>query len=108
MRTFMITTAAILGLSTAVYAEPVFLGYGEYAVEADEFEFGLGAEFGAAEELFIVPMLIATSTDGNFELDRVEVDVEYVLNKQVNLYAEIETDGDLNYVETTLGADFSF
>lgn len=105
----MIATATVLAMSTAVYAEaPSVLGYAEYAVEAEQFEFGLGTQLIIAEGVTVTPMVIGTDASGAFELESAEVSIRYGLSNGAYLYTVLETDADFGYAETTVGVSFNF
>ncbi len=109
MKSVMIAAAAFATMATMASAEaPTFLGYSEYAIEAETFELGAGAEFIVADSLILTPMVIGFGTTEDFQFDRAELKASYGLNENVGLYGKIKTDSDLNYSETVLGASFQF
>lgn len=95
--------AAMIAFAGAAVAEPTYLGYAEYAVEAETFEVATGAEFALNNGVTVTPMIVGFGIAEDFDFDRAEVTVEYKLNKNVNLYGTVETDSNLDYAETTLG-----
>jgi hypothetical protein len=110
MKSVMIATAALVAMTSfAVAAErPTILGYSEYAVEAETFELGAGAEFIVNDRLIVKTMVVGFGTDEDFQFDRLELNTSYGINENVDLYGKLETDEDLNYSETTLGVALQF
>lgn len=106
MKSVMIAAAALVAFASAASAfeRPTVLSYGEYKVEAETFELGAGTEFVLGNGIVLTPMIVALDTaNDNFDFDRAELNVSYGVNQNVDLYATIETDADLDYSETTLG-----
>lgn len=87
---------------------PTILGYGEYAVEAETFELGAGAEFIIADRLIITPMVVGFGVSEDFKFDRLEVNASYGINENVDVYGKVETDEDLHHAETTIGVALQF
>lgn len=110
MKSVMIAAAALVAMTGFAMAgeRPTILGYGEYAVEAETFELGAGAEFIVADRLIVTPMVVGFGVSEDFKFDRLEVKASYDLNENVDLYGKIETDEDLNYAETTVGVALQF
>ena len=110
MKSVMIAAAALVATVTMASAgeRPTILGYSEYAVEAETFEVGAGAEFIVADRLIVTPMVVGFGASDDFDFDRLEVKALYGVNDNVDLYGTIETDDELNYAETTVGVAFQF
>ncbi len=110
MKSVMIAAAAITAMATMASAadRPTIVGYSEYAVEAETFELGAGAELIVADRLIVTPTVIGFGTTDDFNFDRLEVKASYGLNENVDLYGKIKTDDELNYAETVIGASFQF
>lgn len=110
MKNVFAAAAVFLGMTTASFAQDVgFVGYGEYAFEAEAFETGVGMEFGFYDRLVVTPMLTATRTEADgFEFQSVDVTADYTLNETVDLYATLATNSDLEYQDFTVGASFNF
>ncbi len=110
MKSVMIAAAAITAMATMASAadRPTFLAYSEYAIEAETFELGAGAEFIVADRVIVTPMLIGFGTNEDFAFDRAELKASYGVNENVDLYGKIATDSDLNYEEATVGVAFQF
>lgn len=105
----MITTAVLLSLTTAAYAEPLgIIGYAEYAVEAESVETAVGTEFTISDGLTVTPMVVGFSTADEFGFDRLEVTATYDATEDLDLYVRVETNDDLEYAEATVGVGFSF
>lgn len=110
MKSIMLATAALAMTATVATAadRPTIVGYSEYAVEAETFELGTGAEFIVADRLIVTPTVIGFGTTDDFNFDRLEVKASYGLSENVDLYGKIKTDDELNYSETVIGASFQF
>ena len=110
MKSVMIAAAALVAMTGFAMAgeRPTILSYGEYAVEAETFELGAGAEFILADRLIVTPMVIGFGTTEDFAFDRVEVKASYGINENVDVYGKVETDEDLHYAETTVGVALQF
>lgn len=108
MKSVMLAAVAGLALATAASAADVsYLGYGEYAVEAQTFEVGVGAELGFGQ-LTITPTLIGSDVAGSFDFDHAEVRADFAVNANVTAYGKIATDDELRYDEATVGVAFKF
>mgnify|MGYP000175578369 CR=1 FL=1 len=110
MKSVMIAAAAITAMATMASAadRPTILGYSEYAVEAESFETGVGAEFIVADSVLITPMIIGSGDVNNFAFDHAELKAKYGVNENIDLYGKIASDADFNYAETTVGVAFQF
>lgn len=110
MKSVMIAAAALVAMTSfaAAAERPIILGYSEYAVEAETFELGAGAEFIVNDRLIVKTMVVGFGTDEDFQFDRLELNTSYGINENVDLYGKLETDEDLNYSETTLGVALQF
>lgn len=109
MKSVMIAAAALVATVTVATAEvPTFVGYSEYAVEAETFELGAGAEFIIADGLILTPTLVAFGTSEDFDFNRAELKASYGLNENVGLYGKLKTNADFEYDEAVIGASFQF
>lgn len=109
MKSVMIATAALVATATVAMAEiPTFVGYSEYAVEAETFELGAGAEVIVAGGLILTPTLVAFGTAEDFDFNRAELKASYGLNENVGLYGKLKTNADFEYDEAVIGASFQF
>jgi hypothetical protein len=110
MKSVMTAVAAIALTAGAASAFelPTAVGYSEYAVEAETFELGAGAEFVIGNGLILTPMIAGFGTTEDFDFNRAELKASYGLNENVSLYGKIKSDADLNYDEAVLGASFQF
>ena len=106
MKKIMIATVALFAAASAASAfeRPTLLSYGEYTVEAQDVELGVGTEFILDGGLTITPWVVATDTGADsLTFDHAAINVAYGVNENVDLYGKVETDSDLNYSETTIG-----
>lgn len=115
MKKFMLAAVAAIGLSGAAYAgadRPVtFNGYGEYAVEAEAFELGLGADFtpSSMQELSLGVLAVSTYTNANnVQFDHIDFKAAYVVYTGVEAYGKVTLDNKFNYSEAVVGVAFSF
>ena len=110
MKSVMITATALVAMATVATAadRPTVVGYSEYAVEAQTFELGAGAEFIVADGLILTPTVVGFGTSDDFAFDHAEVKASYGLNENLDLYGKVKTDSDLKYSETVLGVAFQF
>ena len=110
MKNVFAAIAVFLGMTTASFAQDVgFVGYGEYAFEAEVFETGVGMEFGFYDRLVITPTLTANYTEADgLEFAGADITADYTLNETVGLYATLAADSDLEYQDFTVGASFNF
>lgn len=109
MKSVMIAAAALVATATVAMADtPTFVGYSEYAVEAQTFELGAGAEFIIADGLILTPTLVGFGTSSDFDFNRAELKASYGLNENINLYGKVKTDADFKYDEAVVGVAFQF
>ena len=109
MKSVMIAAAALVAMTGVAAAEvPTFVGYSEYAVEAETFELGAGAEFILADRLILTPTLVGFGTADEFDFDRLEVKASYGLNENLDMYGKLKTDADFKYDEAIVGVAFQF
>ena len=102
--------AATLALTTAGAASAqdyTVFGTAEYAVEADTFEIGVGADIYVGDFTF-TPALYADRVADENDLNRAELTVAYQINGNWAAYATVETDRDWDYAETTFGTRVEF
>ena len=108
MKSVMLAAVAGLALASAASAADVsYLGYGEYAIEAQTFEVGVGAAVGFGN-LTVTPTVIGSDVAGSFDFDHVEVRADYAVNTNVTAYGKVATDDELRYDEAVLGVAFKF
>ena len=110
MKTLLLAsvTALTLASSSAFAGDLSFGGYGEYALEAETFEFGVGADY-AIDAITLSAEIVATKpNDVDLDLDHVDLGVTYAAAEQADIYGKITLDSDLEYSETTVGVAFSF
>lgn len=119
----IIAAAMVAGLSSASYAgglaapvnEPVvmapsennvaFVGYAEYATEAETIEAGVGVEFGVTDRLSLTPTLVMTGTNlEDIDFKEIDVTAAYDLSTMVAVQGVFTLDSDFEYKETRLGA----
>lgn len=123
MKKFIMTTALALGITTTAAtasdlrrgpaAEPIdgfaVIGYGQYAVESETVETGLGMAWGAFDRLLVTGMFVGEDTaTTDFEFESLELGVDYSVNRNMSLYATLSSDEDFKYDEFLFGASFSF
>jgi hypothetical protein len=123
MKKLFMGTALALGLSTTMVAasdlrrgpaaEPIdgfaVIGYGQYAVESETLETGLGVGWGIFDRLLVTGMFIGEDTaTTDFEFESLEIGVDYSVTGNISLYATLSSDSDFNYDEFLFGASFSF
>lgn len=115
MKNVLLATAAVFGFATAAHAgadRPVtFSTYAEYAVEAEAFELGAGAEFSlnAMPDLQFGVTAVAVDTPADsLDFDHLDLSVSYVFNNGAEVYGEVTLDDSLEYTETVVGVAFSF
>lgn len=103
--------AAVLaaGLATAASAEDLsFIGSAEYAFEAEALETKLGAQYDVDNWTFVGLVTVEDTSTTNFDFTGVELGAAYAVNANIDVYAKLETDGDMNYEEATIGTAFKF
>ena len=97
------------GFSSAVAAQELnFVGSAEYAFEAEAFETKLGAQYDVSNWTFVGLLVAEDTSTTDLDFTGVELVGAYAVNENIDLYAKLETDGDLNYEETTIGTAFKF
>jgi hypothetical protein len=113
MKKIMLATVAAFAFAGAAFAgadRPVtFNTYGEYAVEAQAFEFGVGADLNTDSAFTAGIMAVAVdNADQNFDFDHLDLNVGYVVSEGAALYGKVTLDDELSYDETTVGLALSF
>lgn len=109
MKNLLLTTIALISLSTAALAlDTSIVGYGEYAVEAEALESSVGIELamGAVTVTPSIEVIYTSNTD--FEFNGAEVSLIYGLTETLNVYGVVEANKDFEHQETTLGIAFRF
>ena len=108
MKTMILASALILGASVA-YADGFGVnGYGEYAFEAEAFEFGLGATYEVDVFTLYADTVFTKPNDVEFDLDEVTFGVDYAIDENIGIYTEVEFDGEFDYSESRVGLNFEF
>lgn len=115
MKKIMLAAVAAIGLSGTAYAgadRPVtFNGYGEYAVEAEAFELGIGANFtpSAMQDLTLGLVAVSTYTSADsIQFDHIDLKAAYVVRAGVEAYGKVTLDDKFDYSEAVVGVAFSF
>ncbi len=109
MKSVMIAVTALVAMTGMAMAEtPTFVGYSEYAVEANSFEIGAGAELYVLDGFYLTPMVIGNGDVDAFDFTRAEVKATYVVNENIDVYGKIKTDADFNYDDAVVGVAFRF
>jgi len=104
----ILASALVLGTSAA-YADGFGVnGYGEYAFEAEGFEFGVGVTYEVDAFTLYADTVFTKPNDVEFDLDEVSLGVNYALNETVGLYTEVVFDGEFDYTEAYIGMNFEF
>ena len=109
MKTTTILAAAFaLGTAGVASAQDYSVfGTAEYAVEADTFEIGVGADIYVGAFTF-TPAIYADRVADVNDLNRAELTVAYQINGNWAAYATVETDREWDYAETTFGTRVEF
>ena len=108
MKASMIAAAALVAMVTMASAQPTFLAYSEYAVEAETLELGAGAEFVVTDSVLVTPVVVGFGTQDTFDFDHAEFKVEYLVNENWTVFGRVETDADFDYADTFIGAELQF
>jgi hypothetical protein len=113
MKKIMLATVAAFAFAGAAFAgadRPLtFNTYGEYAVEAEAFEFGVGADWNTDSALSLGVVAVAVDNAGqNFDFDHLDINVGYVVSENGEVYGKVTFDDELTYAETVVGVAFSF
>ena len=97
------------GLATAASAEDLsFVGNAEYAFEAEVFSTDLGVQYDIDNWTLVGLVNVEDTSTTDISFTGAELSAAYAVNANVDLYAILETDEDLNYEETTIGTAFKF
>lgn len=108
MKKLMITAAALTMLAGTAMAGPTLSGYGEYALEAEQFEVGLSAGW-ELDSLSVSAGVVGThSAAESLHFDHAEVGASYSLSDNLSAYGKIKTDSNLKYNELVIGTALSF
>jgi len=108
MKTMILASALVLGTSAA-YADGFGVnGYGEYAFEAEGFEFGVGVTYEVDVFTLYADTVFTKPNDVEFDLDEVIFGVDYAIDENIGLYTEVEFDNDFDYQEAVIGLSFEF
>lgn len=100
---------AFLALTTtAASAQDItFFGETEYAVEADAFEAGVGADI-TMDALTFTPAVYGDRVNDTTDFNRAQLTVSYAFTDSASAYVTVETDREWDYAETTFGARVEF
>jgi len=111
MKTLMIAAVTAATLSAASVAQAndlAFVGGFEYSTRgAGVFETTAGVEY-TIENFTFAPLVTLNNSTGNFDLNKVELEVGYDVNENVNLYVNFVTNRALTLTETQVGVEFRF
>ena len=107
MKFVLAATFAVLSTSASAGGF-LYNAYGEYAVEGESFEFGLGAEYFTGPVSLSAGLTLVKPNGTDLDIDSVDLGASYSLNHDVTLYGNVEFDQNLDYTETTVGVAFSF
>ena len=106
---FVLAAAVLAAFSTSAYAEGFGVnGYGEYAFEAEVFEFGLGATYTVDAITAYLDVVFVNPVGEPHDLEGVDLGVAYDANEYISVFTEVSFDEDLDYSDVTVGAAFSF
>lgn len=109
MKFVLATVAAFVTFTNVAAADGFsFFGYGEYAIEAESLEFGLGTDYTIDALTLSASMTFTRPSGTEMDLDHVNIGALYSINDNLGLYGDVELDGDFEYSETTLGVAFTF
>jgi hypothetical protein len=110
MKTLLLAsvTALTLASSSAFAGDLSFGGYGEYALEAETFEFGLGADYNVNAVTFSSALVVTKPNGVDLDLDHVDLGVSYAASEQADIYGKVTLDSELKYDETTIGVAVRF
>lgn len=97
---------ALFGTMAAAQ-EAGFFGNAEYAVEKQQFELNVGADYTYNGVTF-AGLTKFDDKSGNFEFVGAEVGMSYGVSENVDLYTVVEFDEDLEYDEWVVGAAWRF
>lgn len=105
----IIATAALaLSTSTVVAGELAFNAYGEYAVEAQGFELGVGADYSLQAVTIYSEAVFTKPQNVDFDFDHVDVGVSYNFTNSTKAYGEITLDKQFDYSEAVVGVAVNF
>jgi len=107
MKSIVLATA-FAALATTAFAGPAVVGYSKYAVEAQTFELQVGVQLPMNDQFTFTPSLVGFGTSDTFAFDHAKFNITYNLNHNIHFYANLNTDENFKYAETTLGLAFRF
>lgn len=109
MKNLLIITAATIALASPAIANDLSFGaYGEYALEAESLEFGLGADYVVGEATFSADLTVVKFNGESLDLDSLDLSAAYAISNKSDIYATITLDSDLKYTETVVGIAVKF
>lgn len=110
MKKIMLATVAAFAFAGAASAGSLsYSAYGEYAVEAESIETGVGVAYLLDNNLEFSAEVVAIDTpEVSFEVDHVDLGVSYGVNPNADIYATVTLDDELRYDETVLGVALKF
>lgn len=109
MKKIMLATVAAFAFAGAASAGSLsYSAYGEYAVEADAIETGVGAAYTLDNLQFTAKLVAVDTPEVNFDFDHADLGVSYAINANADVYARVTLDDELRYDETVLGVALNF
>lgn len=110
MKKLLVLTAALFAATAGVAAadDLSFLGKAEYAFEAVTFETKLGVQYDIDNWSFVGLAVVEDTATTDLEFTGLELTGAYAVNANIDVYAIVEFDEDLDYTETTIGTAFKF
>lgn len=101
--------AAALALGTAAYADGFGVnGYGEYALEAQAFEFGVGATYDVDAFTLYADTVFNKPSGAALDFTEATLGVSYTLNENADVYTEATFNNSFNYQELTIGVSLQY
>lgn len=105
----MAAVVASMSFVGAASAEGLgFGGYGEYAMEAEAFEFGLNASYDVNDFTLGADAVFLKANGVELNLDSVTLSVNYAVDENADIYGKVAFDDELTYEEATVGVAFTF
>lgn len=108
MKTVVIAALFALTAGAASAAEIGGKVWGEYALEAEQFDLGLVGEVYLGRTILFAEAVVAKPNGVEFDLDHVDVGLTHALTEAVDLYGKASFDHELVYTEATVGAALKF
>lgn len=113
MKNILFATVAVFGFAGAAAAEGTLLpvpvtGAAEYSIENETMDFDLGTEIAFGNFAFVPNANMSWSDADSLTFDGVDLTGVYMLGNNIDLYAGVELDGDMEHTDTTVGVAFRF